>query len=93
MYVCTFHITEYGFSGNDLPPPMAASFSHSVLSGGADTEETFRARMQEEGMAIRGLLASKFDAAPKPYSQADTCGWSISKIGTVTEIVKLIYSQ
>jgi hypothetical protein len=88
-YVCTFVITRYGISGNELPPPSVAGYSHSVLSGN-ETEEAFRQRMQTEGMDLRKLLEHRFSANPRPYSCADSCSWSISKVGSVTELVKKI---
>lgn len=90
MYVCTFTISVYGTSGNELPPPADHSYHRSVLSGD-ESEAIFRKRMQEEGMAIRALLKEQFDAKPRAYSRADTCDWSITPVGAVTDLVKEIY--
>jgi hypothetical protein len=90
MYICTFTITSYGTSGNELPPPPERSFSRSVLSGGGDTEESFKQRMQIEGMALRELLTERFAEQPKPYSCADSCSWTISQGCSVSEIVREI---
>lgn len=89
MYVCTFKITEYGTSGNELPPPPEHGYCRSVMSGD-ESEHVFRKRMQAEGMAIRELLKYRFEQKPKPYSCANSCDWSISPLGSVTEIVREI---
>lgn len=93
MFVCTFTITTYGTSGSELPPRAVGGFCRSVLSGHADTEAAFADRMQLEGMALRQILTSRFDADPKPYSCADTCDWSITKTGSVAEIVREIQAR
>jgi len=93
MYVCTFTIFSYGFSGNELPPPVSRTYSRSVLSGGSDNIEIFTARMYAEGNAIRDLLKRRFEEKPRPYSCADGCDWLITPVGSVTELVKEIGAQ
>ncbi len=92
MHVCTFTITTYGASGNELPPKANGGFCRSVLSG-AENEQAFRIRMQQEGMTLRALLTEMFEAKPKPYSCPDTCDWAITEVGSVTDIVKQIYAH
>ncbi len=92
MLACTFTITAYGTSGNELPPRAVGGFCRSVLSG-SENEQAFRVRMQKEGMDLRALLAEMFEAKPKPYSCADTCDWAITEVGSVADIVKQIYAR
>jgi hypothetical protein len=86
MWVCTFKIYEYGISGNELPPPISRTHLTSVLSS-EESEKSFRDRMQAEGMAIRSFLEHRFKAKPAPYSCAPGCDWSITKVGSVSDIV------
>lgn len=86
MQICTFTITTYGTSGNELPPPAESSFVRSIISGNEGAEQ-FRHRMQEEGMVIRRMLAVRFEEKPKPYSCADSCDWSITEAGSIAGIV------
>lgn len=88
-YICTFIVTTYGISGNELPPPSVGSYAHAVLSGD-ESEDVFRKRMQDEGVAIRQILDERFKEKPKPYSCADSLSWSIAPIGSITALVRRI---
>lgn len=88
-HICTFVITTYGISGNELPPPSVGSYAHAVLSCD-ESEDVFRARMQEEGMVIRQMLDERFKEEPKPYSCADSVSWSIAPVGSITGLVRRI---
>jgi hypothetical protein len=84
--VCIFTIGFYGISGNELPPPSVGGFSRAIVSHD-ESEADFRDRMQEAGMSIRNLLK----ALPvQPYSAAPTCGWSITKVGSMGDIIRQI---
>lgn len=85
MYICTFTVTYYGTSGNELPPPPARSVVHSVL--GDEPLAVFKERMKREGMAIRDLLNSQTVA---PYSCSPSCDWAISPVGSISELVRQI---
>lgn len=88
-HICTFIVTTYGISGNELPPPSVGSYSHAVLSS-EESEDVFRKRMQDEGVAIRQILDERFKEEPKPYSCADSVSWSIAPVGSITELVRKI---
>lgn len=92
MFICTFTITIYGTSGNELPPKPERSYTCSVLSG-HESEQAFRDQMQTEGMAIRDLLQHRYDEKPKPYSCPDSCDWSISPVGSITALVREISAR
>lgn len=88
-HICTFIITTYGISGNELLPPSVGSYAHAVLSGEED-EAVFRKRMQDEGVAIRQILDERFKEEPRPYSCADSVSWSIAPVGSITALVRKI---
>lgn len=87
MQICTFTITEYGTSGNELPPAPERSHVYSVLSGN-ESEEAFKERMQMEGMVVRDLLNTRFEERPKPYSCADSCDWVFTRASSITHMVR-----
>lgn len=89
-YACTFTVTVYGFSGNELPPPTVGGYSHTVLADNGESEQDFTDRMQIEGVTFRKLLKDQFDAHPIQYSQASSCSWVITAVGSVTDLIRLI---
>lgn len=91
-YVCRFVINQYGHSGNELPPPIINSFIRCILSED-ELEINFRERMKCYGVAIREYLKVKFKSKPKLYSCPDSCDWSISQIGSASEIAQFITKE
>lgn len=92
-WVCTFTITHYGHSGNELPPPACGGFSYSLLSIPSDTEKRFNERMQDIGMHIRNCLEKQFKESPMPYTTASSCSWSITPAGSMTDLFDKVWGR
>lgn len=85
--VCTFTVTRYGTSGNELPPRPEGGFVYSILSEEDETALAFSTRMQQIGMQVRKALSDNWAALPRPYSCASTCDWVITEVHSVGELL------
>ena len=87
---CTFTITAYGHSGNELPPPVESTYVKTVISFPDERQNEFRIRMQVLGEAVRKILDTHLIA---PYSCQKSCDWRITEIGTESDILKRSFVQ
>jgi len=84
-FICVFTIIKYGFSGNELPPPIVKTISRAVFSNEGEEILDFIARCNNEGITVRTFLSQE---KAVPYSQQDGCDWKVFIIGTTEELLE-----